>query len=314
MKDKIIKKQTELDHVELELKHFRQEFSKAKAEIGQFKLTQNEDLDIKKQLLKEISQYQDEIRNLKEAFAAADEARQELETAFEHSKHKQTADSSSSFQSAQTAALIIADSKQEILQLEKKLHEKSVKLNDFELSNHMLNQELADLKSQLKKLREVHEEVINNDFETENYYSSTSISQEQSLSSSNSPYRRDQYFVYQSEIQQFKEKVENLEEQVLHLEHKNGKLIQDSRQNLSLKHQIQRLQEEILKDTNLRKELLSSLELAKSSLHTEIRNLEKGLQEEKIGHCETKNRLILQEHECANLRVDRRSLRTGILF
>ena len=61
----------------------------------------------------------------------------------------------------------------------------------------------------------------------------------------------------------------------------------------------------------MRKELLSSLELAKSSLHTEIRNLEKGLKEEKRGHCETKNRLILQEHECANLRVDRRSLRTG---
>ena len=118
----------------------------------------------------------------------------------------------------------LTDSKQEILQLEQKLHEKSVKLNDFELSNHDLNQELDDLKIQLKTLREVHEEVINNDFKTENL---SSISQ--SLSCSNSPYRRDQYFVYESEIQQLKAKVENLEEQVLHLEHKNGKLIQDSR-------------------------------------------------------------------------------------
>ena len=99
MKDKIVRKQTELDHVELELKHFKNESSKARAEIEQFKLTQNEDLDIKKQLLKEISENQNEIRNLKDAFAAADEARQELETALEHIKHKQTADDSN-FQSA----------------------------------------------------------------------------------------------------------------------------------------------------------------------------------------------------------------------
>ena len=117
--------------------------------------------------------------------------------------------------------------------------------------------------------------------------------------------------VSEAEIDSLNKKVNDLEEQVLHLEHKNGKLILDGQQNLSLKHQIQNLQEEIIKDTNLRKELLSSLELAKSSLHTEIRNLEKSLQQEKQQHGETKNRLILQEHECANLRVDRRSLRTG---
>ena len=62
----------------------------------------------------------------------------------------------------------------------------------------------------------------------------------------------------------------------------------------------------IAKDTALRKELLSSLELAKSSLRRDIENLEKNLNSEKEAHCETKNRLILQEHECATLRVDRR--------
>ena len=85
--------------------------------------------------------------------------------------------------------------------------------------------------------------------------------------------------VSEAEIDSLNKKVNDLEEQVLHLEHKNGKLILDGQQNLSLKHQIQNLQEEIIKDTNLRKELLSSLELAKSSLHTEIRNLEKSLQQ-----------------------------------
>ena len=62
----------------------------------------------------------------------------------------------------------------------------------------------------------------------------------------------------------------------------------------------------IAKDTALRKELLSSLELAKSSLRSDIENLEKSLNCEKEAHCETKNRLMLQEHECATLRVDRR--------
>ena len=117
--------------------------------------------------------------------------------------------------------------------------------------------------------------------------------------------------VYEAEINRLTQKVYDLEEQILNLEHKNGKLIMDGQQNLSMKHQIQKLQEEIIKDTNLRKELLSSLELAKSSLHTEIRNLEKSLKTEKDAHVETKNRLILQEHECAKIRVDRRSLRTG---
>ena len=56
----------------------------------------------------------------------------------------------------------------------------------------------------------------------------------------------------------------------------------------------------------MRKELLSSLELAKSSLRSDIENLEKSLNCEKEAHCETKNRLMLQEHECATLRVDRR--------
>ena len=62
----------------------------------------------------------------------------------------------------------------------------------------------------------------------------------------------------------------------------------------------------IAKDTALRKELLSSLELAKSSLKGDIENLEKSRKSEKEAHSETKNRLMLQEHECATLRVDRR--------
>jgi len=118
--------------------------------------------------------------------------------------------------------------------------------------------------------------------------------------------------IYETEISRLTEKVIELEEQILALEHKNGRLIMDSNQNISLKCKIQNLQEAIAKDTALRKELLSSLELAKSSLKGDIENLEKSRKSEKEAHSETKNRLMLQEHECATLRVDRRSLRTGL--
>lgn len=75
---------------------------------------------------------------------------------------------------------------------------------------------------------------------------------------------------------------------------------------------IHKLQEEIAKDTCLRKELLASLDLAKSSLKSELENLEIRLQQEKEAHCDTKNKLMLQEHESSALRVDRRSLKTGL--
>ena len=49
--------------------------------------------------------------------------------------------------------------------------------------------------------------------------------------------------VYEDEIRRLTEKVIELEEQILTLEHKNGRLIMDSNQNVSLKFKIQKLQE-----------------------------------------------------------------------
>lgn len=49
--------------------------------------------------------------------------------------------------------------------------------------------------------------------------------------------------IYKNEIRRLTEKVIELEEQMLTLEHKNGRLIMDSNQNLSLKGKIQKLQE-----------------------------------------------------------------------
>ena len=49
--------------------------------------------------------------------------------------------------------------------------------------------------------------------------------------------------IYKTEIRQLTQKVIELEEQMLTLEHKNGRLIMDSNQNVSLKGKIQKLQE-----------------------------------------------------------------------
>ena len=49
--------------------------------------------------------------------------------------------------------------------------------------------------------------------------------------------------VYEAEIRRLTEKVLELEEHILSLEHKNGRLIMDSNQNMSLKCKIQKLQE-----------------------------------------------------------------------
>ena len=51
--------------------------------------------------------------------------------------------------------------------------------------------------------------------------------------------------------------------QVLKLESENGRLIVQAHQNDALKGQIRQLQEDIRKDTDLRKELLSAIEVAR---------------------------------------------------
>ena len=49
--------------------------------------------------------------------------------------------------------------------------------------------------------------------------------------------------IYKTEICRLTQKIIELEEQMLTLEHKNGRLIMDSNQNVSLKGKIQKLQE-----------------------------------------------------------------------
>ena len=306
IKDKLNKQQSELENVEMELKHVIQESFKSKAELEKHKLIQDENMTLKKRLLKQVNDFNDETKHLKEGFAAADEARKELESTLEVMKIENT----------QLKELIkdneSHDQKNELLKEQTKL------LNEQEQANLKLQVQNDELQHQIEALTDEHNIGMKNDQDQDQDLDQEDDYDNDIENDDNSEIQVQKITrlqcslkVYEAEINRLTQKVYDLEEQILNLEHKNGKLIMDGQQNLSMKHQIQKLQEEIIKDTNLRKELLSSLELAKSSLHTEIRNLEKSLKTEKDAHVETKNRLILQEHECAKIRVDRRSLRTG---
>ena len=88
MKEKFVKLQTDLEQTQLELKHFTQECSKSKIELESSKSILKEHMELRKELLKQNSDVQKENKELKAAFAAADEARTELESALEDIKVK----------------------------------------------------------------------------------------------------------------------------------------------------------------------------------------------------------------------------------
>ena len=88
MKEKFVKLQADLEQTQLELKHFTHECSKSKIELESSKSILEEHMDLRKELLKQNTDVQKENKELKAAFAAADEARTELETALEDVKVK----------------------------------------------------------------------------------------------------------------------------------------------------------------------------------------------------------------------------------
>lgn len=302
IKETLEKKENDFEILEVELRLNRAENARLKTEMKSFKDVQQENILLKKQLLHQDSELLDENSSLKEAFAASDEARKELEAALDDLKKQnnmlkqvsnetmkencQECDSVQLIMKAKSDALEGAEAK--IIALEATIQELTTQA------------ETLSARSESMKSIEARDEELDHDEDLHAIQAQKISRLECSLK------------IYQAEINRLTSKVFELEDQILTLEHKNGRLIMDSSQNFGLKSQIQKLQEEIAKDTALRQELLSSLELAKSSLYTELANLERNLQVEKEAHSETKNRLILQEHECSALRVDRRSLRTGL--
>ena len=82
------------------------------------------------------------------------------------------------------------------------------------------------------------EETLQNNTESDDDDEELKMNQAQKVSRLESSTK-----IYKTEIRQLTQKVIELEEQILTLEHKNGRLIMDSNQNGSLKGKIQKLQE-----------------------------------------------------------------------
>ena len=82
------------------------------------------------------------------------------------------------------------------------------------------------------------EETLQNNTESDDDDEELKMNQAQKVSRLESSTK-----IYKTEIRQLTQKVIELEEQILTLEHKNGRLIMDSNQNVSLKGKIQKLQE-----------------------------------------------------------------------
>ncbi len=274
-KETLEHRQSQLELVDLELKHLRAELSKARTKA-----------ELQAQLEKNVA-------HLEEQMANVDKERQIM---LDESKDK-IGKLSKALEMAEEESKAVSDEKSA---LEARLDLSLSKIDALQATIKVQAEDLEKLKCSADQQSE-HE---SNGDEDDSEYKVIQGQKIQRLENS--------LKVYESEIHRLTSKIHMLEDQVLVLEHKNGRLIMDSNRNISLKSKIQKLQEEIAKDTALRKELLSSLELAKSSLTGDIDSLEKKLHAEKENHCETKNRLLLLEHECSALRVDRRSLRTGL--
>jgi chromosome segregation ATPase len=311
VKDKLDTKLAELEDVEVKMKHFKNEFMRSKTDLEDLRDVHQQNILLKKQLLSQTSKLSEENSQLTEAFSASDEARSALEHSLDAAKAEIEAnkkaishiEDSRKVDELASNGLNIANNKLE--ELEQLLNDKNRVLASLEVINsdldvkvHNLERTLANLEASMSKAADSDDLQEDEDFK---------ILQAQKISRVECSLK-----IYEAEISRLTSKINDLEEHVLGLEHKNGRLIMDSYQNNAMKNQIHQLQEDIAKDTALRRELLASLELAKSSLYTEIGNLERSLQAEKESHSETKNRLLLQEHECSTLRVDRRSLRTGL--
>ena len=88
------------------------------------------------------------------------------------------------------------------------------------------------------KLSSLLEETLQNNTESDDDDEELKMNQAQKVSRLESSTK-----IYKTEIRQLTQKVIELEEQILTLEHKNGRLIMDSNQNVSLKGKIQKLQE-----------------------------------------------------------------------
>ena len=118
--------------------------------------------------------------------------------------------------------------------------------------------------------------------------------------------------VLEAEVSHLSQMIELLEGQVLELEKKNGQLATETVRNETLKAQLEQVQQDIATDTRIRKELIQKLDMMSRTISGEMNKLEKSLEREKANHAKTKELLLLQDHKCSELRMERHSLLTGL--
>ena len=283
--DQATQKDTLNEKLEMSLKLCGTEMTNMKKVLETMKDVHDENILLKKQCLSQDHQ----VTALKEAFEASDEARQALEQA-----HSELLEEN---QRLISTAPSLCNKAEEALK-----EALETKANALDQATNQINA-LQKINTELQAANEC---LLTKPTDTE-----SSDYEKADLELRNSRLECS-LNIYHDEISRLTTKIVDLEETVIAFEHKNGKLLSEQSQNSQLKSQIQKLQDDIAKDTALRQELLSSIEMAKKSLLSEVQALEQRLHKEKEGHAATKNKMVLLEHECSELRVDRRSLRTGL--
>ena len=280
------------EKLEMSLKLCQTEVTKLKKVVDEMKDIRDENILLKKQSLSQ------DHRNvaLKEAFEASDEARQVLEQAhfqlLEENQRLVSAQVSNPEEGEETAL------KEELEIKTNELENALEQISDLQKANAELKIDNDSLKERImasvQKDKNDKDSIEKADLELRNSRLECSLK------------------IYHDEMSRLATKIVDLEEAIIVLEHKNGKLVTEQFQNAQMKRQIEKLQDDIAKDTALRQDLLSSIDMAKTSLLSEAHALEQRLHKEKEEHASTKNKLIVLEHEMTEMRVDRRSLRTGI--
>ena len=91
--------------------------------------------------------------------------------------------------------------------------------------------------------------------------------------------------------------IAELQETILKLESKNERMTAEAHQSSVLKSQIRQLQEDVKRDQDLRRELLSTIENVRTSLMDKVSELESHLHQERSTHEETKQKLLKLEHQ-----------------
>ncbi len=276
---------------EVELRFFKSELGKARQELEAVKTLQEENLALKKQMLKleNLDYLEEQNRALASDGEAKDEEIQKLELKIKQLQNE-----------------VIPELNSQIQRLEKSLQEDSLTQQGLNIANAKVEEleQLLDERNDLLRLEQNKSEAMEVKLDDFRKQLEAAIDDRNSAIEGDESYRELQaqkiarlegtLKVYESEVTSLTNKIFELEEQILGLEQDNGRLVNQSNQNLALKNQINQLQENIAKDTALRKELLKSLELAKSSLNCEIGNLERSLMSEKESHNETRTKLVVQ--------------------